>query len=51
VKPSASSAVAVPAAPREKNRTILHALCRLLVEKQVIGREELQAVVRELEAK
>ena len=37
--------------PNDKNRTVLHALCRLLVEKGVIGRSELQKVVSELALK
>ncbi len=31
------------------HRTILRALCHLLIEKQVIGRDELQALIRSLE--
>ena len=31
------------------NRTMLRALCHLLIEKQVIGRDELQALIRSLE--
>ena len=31
------------------NRTILRALCHLLIEKQVIGRDELRALIRSLE--
>jgi hypothetical protein len=48
---TASDSTVAPVAGGEKNRTILHALCRLLVEKQVIDRDELRKVVRELEAK
>jgi type IV pilus assembly protein PilB len=51
-QPPAPTRDPAPAASTDQgNRTVLHALCRLLVEKGVIGPEELGAVVRELKGR
>jgi len=43
-------AVALDAARADPSRTILRALCQLLIEKQILGAEELQARVRQIDA-